>query len=236
MNKLFILYNQWLEYFTRNACSIYVWFHIFQIMFSIQATNEYIIATSHKAEKDKAWWNLWWTFADTIANWFKKAIYEKFNLSVDILIHKWTSDIFEKNLKNWYAYGIWLKYAGRLYSKIKEDNLISIDELDVDLKDHKIVWHFLTYFYSKKTKKYYILDSLNSSRKAIEMDISVFREWIDKWIFFLNCRTIEIKDKLVDYYLKVLKTWFIVYNVESLDKKNRLALDKAIRLRHLKIK
>jgi len=235
MKKLFTLYNQWLEYFTRNACSIYIWFHIFQVMFWIRVNNEYLVAASREAEKDEAWWSWWWTYADTIANWFVREIYERFNVISYIRIHSWYSDKFEKNLKDWYAYGIWLKYAWRLYRKIKEDNTIKITELDVDLKGHPVYWHFLTYFYSKITNKFYILDSLKHSRKPIEMDIEVFRKWIDKWIFFINCRTIELENTRLDYYLKFFRDWWVIKNMEELSILERMAADKALELRSLSI-
>jgi hypothetical protein len=80
-----------------------------------------------------------------------------------------------------------------------------IEEALADTSKYSKYGHALTYFYSKVTNKYYILDSLKTSRKPVEMDIEVLKKAVDNQIFFKNARTLYLEDRLLDKYLKMFR-------------------------------
>lgn len=229
--RLFTLYNQWLEYFTRNACSIYVLFHIIQVQWWIVFTNDFIVNTAEQAQEDKVWYEAWWTYYERIFDWFILQVNIFYNIAVNIKTYKSDSEKFEYLLRNWYAFWIWLKYAATFYKNIRADQIITMEEMQKDMSDSLIMWHALTYFYSEVTSKFYILDSLNSSRKPIEMSLEVFKEGVKNDIFFTNSRTIILEDLELDHYLRFFRTWGRIENMDLLPPKERKAADLALKLR-----
>jgi len=233
LKSAFIIYNQTLEKLTWASCSLYVWAHIFQIQYWITIENKVLVAATKKAKEDKVLFS-WGAYADTISKWVKKTIYDTYKIELDLITISWYSKQFETMLKNWNAFWIGLKFAGRFYRDMNEDLIITTKEITRDTSTHTVIWHFLTYFYSPTAKKYYILDSLWKNRKPIEMDIEVFRKWIDNKVFFINCRTMTIKDQRLDYWLRFFKRRWTIKNVESLSKEDRVAHDRSLKLRVFK--
>jgi hypothetical protein len=92
---MFTFYNQNLERFTRNGCSVYTLFTIIQIQWGIKVTNDFIIQALQEAEKDKAFYETWGAYFGKIYNWFASAILRKANVKVKVRTVNILSDEFE---------------------------------------------------------------------------------------------------------------------------------------------
>lgn len=230
LTKLFRLYNQNLEKFTSNFCSWYNIFHIIQIQWRIQVDNDYIVKTSELAEKEWVYnKNKWATFS-SMYKFFERAIKKYYDIEVETKTYSAYSDKFERMLKDWYAFWIGLKYWWRFWRNARKDQKLTILEARQNSEDFEVYGHALTYYYSKRLNKYYIIDSLWTSRKAVEMDIEVLREAIDNKLFFINARTLKLKDELLDLYLKFFKNWWKIDRIEDYSKLHIRAIEKAIKL------
>jgi len=227
--RLFELYNQGLSKITANFCSGYNIFHVIQIQWDIKVANDYIVETAKRAA------NVWiysiteWARFSSMYRFFTKEIKKEFNIDLSVITKDVNSKEFEKLLKEWYAFWIWLKYAWLWWRGARKDQKVLIEEA---LKSKGSIYgHALTYFYSKVTKKFYIIDSLKSSRKPVEMSLIVFRTAVKNGIFFSNARSLYMKDRLLDKYLKTYRDWITIYGIENLPLKDRKAIERASRLR-----
>ena len=201
---MFKIYNQNLERFTRNGCSIYTLYHICQIQWGIKSNNEWIISTLEEAENNKAWYETWgayfWKIYTWFGGWFKKKTWHSIEIEkVDIM-----SDRFEDLLEQGYAFGLWLKYAWRWYRNAREDWVITKDETRLKW-EHVEYWHNDTYFFSTKWTGH-IIDSLGTVRNVIDMEIEILREAVKEWIYYPIARTLVMKDRRIDKWLRFLRS------------------------------
>jgi len=227
MKRLIKYYNQWLDYFTRNACSIYTLFMIIQIQWWIRVDNSFIVATAKKAEIDKVWRETWWAYFKKVYQWFSDNIYERTQVKIKVIAVDIRSDEFEEILNRWYAFWLWLKYAWRWYRKVRADWVITEEESDVDIKDFSLYGHNHTYF------KWLLIDSLGSlSGSSIRMNLKALRKAVNAGIYYPTARTLVMEDKLLEKWLKKLQRWEKIVKVTLLPKEEFKAFERASKLRH----
>ena len=194
MNKMFKWYDQNKEYFTRNWCSIYWLFNILQLQWWIQVEDKFIVKTLKKAEQDKVWNQSWGAYFSVIYNWFVEQILIRTWLVVQVRTVNILTDYFEELYYKDYWFGLWLKVAWRWYTKSSNDWKISFKETQIDVNDYVELWHH--HIYGKAKHNWVILDSLGTKvGKPIRMDLETLREWVRKWIYYQNARTLVLKIK-----------------------------------------
>lgn len=233
IRKFQALYNQNLDRFTRNWCSVYTLMYIIRIQWGLHVTNQYIIDVLKQAEKDKVWWETWWAYFRIIYNWFTGYFYNKFRAEISVETIDYMSDEFEEMLKDWHAFGLWLLYAGRWYKNAREDWDITMDEiLEFKAEEHARYWHNHVYMYSPVKKTYYIIETLwSAADKTIEMSLEEFRAAVKKGIYYPTVRTLVMKDKLLEKYLKKYQRNETVNDIEQLPEADIKAIEKASRMR-----
>ena len=228
MNSLIKFYNQSLERFTRNGCSIYTLYMIIQIQWGIIVDNEFIKSTLRKAEEQKVWYESWGAYFNKIYKWFSQAIYNRTKVIVTVKALDIRSKEFEEMYNDWYAFGLWLKYAWLWYKKAREDWIITEQEIS-EFEDWAVYWHNHTYF------KWLIVDSLWSvSWKPIKMSLENLKKAVDKGLYYPTARTLVMKDKLLEKYLKMYQIGWKVEELEKLPMDHQKAISKASRLRVFK--
>jgi len=231
--NLFTLYNQGLNRFTSNFCSWYNIFHVIQIQWGLKFSNDYIIKAAKEAEKEWVYSVTTGALFNSMYNFFVQEIKAKVNVDVNVVTKSVQSDSFETLLKEWYAFWIWLRFAWMWWRGARKDQKVMIEEAMASTQNLSQYGHALTYFYSKVTKKYYILDSLKTSRKPVEMSLEALRAANNNSIFFTNARTLVLEDQRLDYYLKLFRDGWKV-EMESLSTSDLKAAEKALQLRTMK--
>ena len=228
MNSLIKFYNQSLERFTRNGCSIYTLYMIIQIQWGIIVDNEFIKSTLRKAEEQKVWYESWGAYFNKIYKWFSQAIYNRTKVIVTVKAVNIYSKEFEDLYNQWNAFWLWLLYAWLWYKKAREDWIITEQEIS-EFEDWAVYWHNHTYF------KWLIVDSLWSvSWKPIKMSLENLKKAVDKGLYYPTARTLVMKDKLLEKYLKMYQIGWKVEELEKLPMDHQKAISKASRLRVFK--
>lgn len=227
------LYNQNLDEFTRNWCSVYTLMYILRIQWGLVVDNKYIIEVLKQAERDKVWGETWWAYFRIIYNWFTGWFYKQFNTTIEVKAFDVNSNDFEKLLREWYAFGLWLLYAWRWYKNARADWDISMDEiLEFKKDENSIYWHNHVYMYSPVKNKFYIIETLWSAKdKTIEMSIEELRAAVKKWIYYPTARTLVMKDRLLKKYLKMYQNNESIDDITKLPKEDFEALQKASKMR-----
>jgi len=237
LSRIFKWYNQGLERYTRNACSLYSLFMIVQLQWWINFSNEYIVKACHEAEKDKAWYETWWAYFDKVYKWFVWKIYTIFNIEVKVITVDILSDEFEALYDKKYAFGLWLMYTGSLYRSLRADWKIELHEVtDIDLDNYYKGWHNHVFTKAKESMHtWIILDSLKwISGKPILMSLETLRASVRAWIYYRNARTLYMKDRLLDKHLKYYQKGIKIDDIENLSKKEQQAIARASKLRIFK--
>jgi len=225
MKKLIQYYNQKLEYFSRNWCSVYTLFMILQLNWWIVVDNTFIINTLVQAEKDKVWYQSWGAYYSKIYQWFTEKILERTEVVVKVKTFDIRSEEFKKLSENGYAFWIGLKYSGRFRSKAVSDGVI--DENDIlEFDWWAEIWHALTYYQG------YILDSLWG--KLLKCDYDTLVRMVNIGIFWTTGRTLYLTDRLLDKYLKWYQKWQRITHVELLPPADQAAIARASKLRIFK--
>ena len=226
--KLFTFYNQNIDYFSRNGCSLYTLFHIIQIQWGIKVDNSFILLTLQKAEKDKVFFSAWGAYFSKIYKWFSQAIYLRTKVVVTVKALDIRSKEFEDMYNEWYAFGLWLKYAWLWYKRAREDWVIDETEIN-EFEKWPVYWHNHVWF------KGLIVDSLWSvSWKPIKLSLENLRKAVDKGLYYPTARTLVMKDKLLEKYLKMYQRKEKVKNIEELPKSHQKAIARASKLRVFK--
>jgi len=221
-------YNQSLERFTRNGCSIYTLYMIIQIQWGIIVDNEFIKSTLRKAEEQKVWYESWGAYFNKIYKWFSQAIYNRTKVIVTVKAVNIYSKEFEDLYNQWNAFWLWLLYAWLWYRKAREDGIITEKEIN-EFQKWAEYWHNHTYF------KGLIVDSLwTVSWKPIKMSLENLRKAVDKGLYYPTARTLVMKDKLLEKYLKMYQTGWKIDVIENLPKEDQIALSRASKLRVFK--
>jgi len=227
MINLFKIYNQGLEYFTRNWCSVYTLFHIVQIQWGIKVSNTFIIQTLKLAEVDKAWYEAWGAYFAKIYNWFVWAVFKKTWVKLIVRTVDIRSKEFEELYELWYFFWLGLKYAWLWYRGARKDWIITAEEANKDTSGYWVYGHNHTF------GKELLIDSLKWVEPT-KMTLEVLREAVNNWIYYPNARTLVMEDRLLDYYLKFFQKGWVIKKVEDLETADRRAVDKALKLRTMK--
>jgi len=223
--KLIQYYNQKLEYFSRNWCSVYTLFMILQLNWGIQVDNKFILDTLIIAQRDKVWNETWWAYYNTIYKWFTEKIFERTEVEIKIKALDIRSEEFKKLSENGYAFWIWLRYAWRFWHKAAEDGII--DEDDIAIFDWWTeIWHAITFY------QWYLLDSL--WWRLLKCDYDTLVRLVNIWAFYPTWRTLVLTDKLLDKHLKKYQKWERITHVELLPPDEQKAIARASKLRVFK--
>ena len=225
MKRILKWYNQKLEYFSRNWCSVYTLFMILQLNWGIQVENKFIINTLVEAQKDKVWNEARGSYYNTIYKWFTEKIYERTEVEVKIKALDIRSEEFKKLSENGYAFWIWLKYWWRFRNKAVSDGVIDEDDI-LEFDWWAELWHALTYY------QWYILDSLWG--KLLKCDYDTLVRMVNMGIFWSTGRTLYLTDRLLDKYLKWYQKWERITHVELLPPADQAAIARASKLRVFK--
>ncbi len=224
---MFKFYNQSIQYFTRNWCSIYTLFHIVQIQWGVKVPNQFIIDTLFQAEKDKVFYEAWGAYFGRIYKWFSAKIYNRTEIDIQVIAVDINSKEFETLYNKGHAFWLWLKHAWRWYKNAIKDWIINEDDINWD--------YWVTFWHNHAYYKGFIVDSLwKTGQKPIKMDIETLRKAVKVWLYYPTCRTLYMKDKLLEKYLKMYQRKEVVEDVESLPKAHRVALDRSSKLRVFK--
>jgi hypothetical protein len=165
-----------------------------------------------------------WSIFNFIFNWFSWYFYKKYWVNLIVNEYNIKTNEFTNALVKWNTFTIWLLKANKSYINSKEDDVITLDEIN-EMKWTNHYGHALTYKYE------YIIDSLDWW--IIGLDYEVLLKGIEEWIFWQTARSYEIEDKLIHYYLSEMNIWTKFNKIELLDEENQKAIHEAIDLRWL---
>lgn len=232
MKNFFQWYNQGLEYFSRNWCSVYTLFMIIQLQWGIKYKNEFIIKTLKEAEKDKTFFSTRGAYFQVIYDWFIKAIFNYTEIKVRVRTVNIMSKEFEDLYNMNYAFWLWLKYAWLWYRSSRKDWTITIEEVK-NFNWTRVYWHNHAFY---KTKKgWVIFDSLKTvTWKPIFMSLEVLREAVKKWIYYSNARTLVLEDQRLDKRLRFFKKGGKINDITKLPKIQQKAIERSLKLRVFK--
>ena len=225
------LYNQSLEYFTRNWCTIYTLFMILQLQWWIKVDNDFIIKTLKKAKKDKVFFESRGAYFSQIYIWFATAIFNRTQVRIIVKALDINSKEFEEYIKNWYAFGLWLKNGNSKYFEAVVDWNISIEEIDSIKAKWGWYWHNHTYYNG------FIIDSVwKLADQTIKISLEELRYAVKVWIYYPTARTLVMEDKLLEKWLKAFqhKDPIINKDVSKLSPEDKKASERASQLRQFK--
>lgn len=224
------IYNQQLERYTRNWCTVYTLFTIVKLQWGLVYASDKKIRTLKIAEKEKVWNESWGAYFWQIYKWFTDKIKEHYNIDVRVRALDITSNNFENLLNSWYAFWLWIKNANSAYIQATKDWLVDKLEIDKILKQGWWTWHNHTYF--KKWDKYFIQDNLqNRITWLYELDIETLRYAVKIWLYYSTARTLILEDRLLDKHLRLWKDWVIVNDIQLLPEAEQKAIARASELR-----
>jgi len=222
--KFVRLYNQSLERFTRNGCTLYTLFMIIQLQWGVIVNNDYIKKTLKEAEKDKTWGQSWGAYFSIIYKWFVKEVKAYTWQKIWVLALDIRSKEFEEYLKKWHAFWLWLKNWNKKYFHHTSDWKLTKTDLDAI----KIMWGW--YWHNHTYYNWVIIDSVGTLKdQTIKMNLSTLRYGVKIWIYYPTARTLFTKDKLLEKYLKKRQNKEKV-NPTKLNNKERSAFYRAYRL------
>jgi len=167
-------------------CTLYVLYTILYIQYWIKCKYSFIDKTVDKATR---FWVLtrWGAYFSTIYKWFANQVYKRTWIRLLIKKVNIISEEFETLLKQWYAFGLWLKYGNRVYlNAIKKWKLTKDDIVQIE---HKRGWFAHNHCYFYENDKYYIWEVYTWQK--IECDISVLRYAVNLWVYYVPARTLE---------------------------------------------
>ena len=227
MKNFYKWYNQSLERYTRNWCSVYTLFQILQLQWGITVDNDFIIKTLQEAEKDKVWYETRGAYFWKIYERFSKKIYERTGVKVTVAKISLKNPYIIEFFKNDYAFWLWLRKTWLWYKKAREDGILNKD--DLLLYQWVEFWHNHTYYKNTVIDSIWVLQD-----KPLKMKYDDLVSFVDKWIYYENARTLVMEDKLLEKYLKLFKKWKVIENVEELPLKDQRAIARASKLRIFK--
>lgn len=104
---------------------------------------------------------------------------------------------FKNMVSKGYYYGIWLKNWNKAYLSAVDRWIITKKDID-DIKNMWWgFWHNHVYWKEGIMEVY--------RWKLVKCSLETLRYWVNQWIWYLPARTIRIKDRWVDSYLKEMK-------------------------------
>jgi hypothetical protein len=179
------------------------------------------------AENTWLWTRDWGAVFRFIYNWFTGWFYKTYNTEIEVYWVDIMSDEFERLVKEWKSFWLWLMFASDWYRQVRADWEITLEEVKTfDVTQNRRYWHNNTY------KLEYIIESLASADdKTIKFSLEAIREAVNRWIYWSMARTLNLKDELLEYYLFELNKWTVFNNIETLNQEHRKALDRALELR-----
>lgn len=223
------LYNQTLDKYTRNWCTIYTLYMIFQLQWGFIVNNDYIINTLKQAEKEKAWNQSWGAYFSTIYKWFVDKMYDMLKIKLTVKTVDINSDEFEKYLTKWYAFWLGLKNWNGKYFEFTSDGVLTQEDLE------DIRWFGGWSGHNHCYYNGYIIDSVWTLKdQTIELSIENLRYAVKIGLYYPTARTLVMTDKLLEKYLKMYQNWEVIENVEDLPIADQKAIARASKLRIFK--
>lgn len=216
------MYNQYENYYTRNACSLVSLLMIMLYNYWIRVDPSFIMKVSIYFDKLWLWSEEDGAIFSIIYKGFVTALNNKLWLNFKIVTNK----IDNLSASDKKAYGIWIKnYSSYKYKKVYKDWVITKADIDYLASKkwwigHNLIWDWNWYF--KDT----------NWEKAAKMTLTVLKYWQKKDIFWNNIRSIVPWNKETEEVCKLCLRMFQVEKTWDLDKwlktnKNKKYLAKA---------
>lgn len=217
---------------TRNSCIITTIQNLLRARYGIIMSEKEQQAMKDSAKSVWIWSEEnWWVFT-FVYNWATWYLNKKYWIEFDIKAVSILSDEFKTLYDQGEWFWIWLLYASSWYSKSREDQEITLEEINSFNKaENKFMWHNQFYKLGYIAS---ILQSVAYNKKIIKFSLNNLREAVKKWIYWETARYFTITDELLSYYLVELNKGTNFKQVELLDDKHRKALDMALKLRIVK--
>lgn len=229
LKQLIKIYNQSLDRYTRQGCTVYTLYMIIQLQWGIIVDEKFIKETLKVAEKEKKWFESWWAYFAEIYNWFVWKIKERTDVNISVKTIDINSKEFEIYYNNNYAFGLWLKNWNANYIKHSADWELTKQEIDFIVELGWWFWHNHTYY------KWVIFDTIWTLQdQIIKLSLENLRYAVKQGMYYSNARTLVMKDKLLEKYLFDYKVWIVTNNVQDLLKEHIKAIEKASSLRIFK--
>ena len=214
---------------SKNSCAITTSFNILRAKYWIIFNQQQRDKCKSDAEKVWIWNSNNWAIFNRFYNWFTGWIYKEIWLEITVTTYDILWDDFERAYEQWEWFWLWLLYAWRWYREVREDQEITLKEIqNTNKEDYTYYWHNLFY---KLWYIVWILQSISYDKKFIKLDKEALKEWVRKWLFWQTARSYRVVDPALDYYLTELNKWTVFNKVELLDKDTYDTLSFAIKLR-----
>lgn len=233
MNQFIKIYNQTLQYFTRNWCTIYTLFWILSDQYYLTfAKDDLIIKFAKEAQESKMWYEAWWAWFDKIYNYFCDKVYDRTNirlrvLTVNINSKEFETYLFERNKSFW----LWLLKANSSYKKMAIDRKLTKEDIDIILKSKWWTWHnhrfrVINWRTCIIESLWFDVSSTKENENIIECPLDVLRYAVEKWLYSQNARTLQHLDteenKILIWFLKEISenNWKDSYYTSKLEELN----------------
>lgn len=201
-------YNQYEQYYTRNACSIVMLLNIMKYRYAIMVIPNFFIKVCVYFDKIWKWSPATWAIFDIIAWAFVKALNFKLKLKFKVV----TNQISTLSTKDNRTYWLWIKkYSSYRWNPLKE--VWKITKADIDFLITKPwIWHATNYDQSAWWKW---IDTDGS--KNTDMSLEVLKYWQEKDLFRDNIRTIQPNNKETKEVVKLTIQIFIAEKNNKLE-------------------
>lgn len=187
-------YNQYEQYYTRNACSIVMLLNIMKYRYAIMVIPNFFIKICVFFDKLWKWSPGTWAVFNIIAWAFVKALNFKLKLKFKVV----TNQINTLDEKDHRTYWLWIKkYSTYRWNPKKEDWIITKKDIDY-LITKWWVWHATNWDWSVWWKW---IDTDWSNN--VDMSLEVLQYWQKKDLFRNNIRTIQPDDKETEEVCKL---------------------------------
>lgn len=192
------IYNQNLSNSFSSDCTIATQFQIIGLQYDVwlwysvfNRVVDYFIKVGKLLKWGASFSIIYWAFAILIGNRIKEKVYvEKLSIY---------SDEFERQLKKWFVYWLWLKNGNWAYLNLFnwERTKIRIEDVDAILEQGGGFWHNHAYVYTENN--FYIYEIYKGER--IKMSLEVLRYAVSKGLYFSPARTLRLANKQLEQAL-----------------------------------
>lgn len=193
------IYNQNLSNSFSSDCTIATQFQIIGLQYDVWLSYtlfnkvvDYFIKAGKLLKWGASFSIIYWAFAILIGNKIREKVYVE-----KLSIH---SNEFEKQLKKWFVYWLWLKNGNKTYLNLFNwENRTNIRKEDVDEIIEKGGWFWHNHAYAYINGDFYIYEIYKGKR--IKMSLEVLKYAVSKGLYFSPARTLRLADKQLEQAL-----------------------------------
>lgn len=147
--------------------------------------------------------HIWWAIFEIIY-WASAYLFTKRSWT-QVIVDKENifNDSFDKKLKQWFAFWLWLINWNSIYLKAVNDWVLTKKNIDSILEKWWWFWHNNCYAYIDWNYRIYEIYKWT----RVKCELETLKYWAKKGLFYSPVRTFKITDKSLEKALFFYKTW-----------------------------